>query len=102
MYGPVVRQPHGTYAVRYAGHDNVGIYEQLYRLNKAKSFEEWQAAMRKAGWKNKGHGTWNHSETGKKFYAWNVTQFRIDNYGSGQAWVPFAIEKRTPDKWTGG
>jgi penicillin amidase/acyl-homoserine-lactone acylase len=45
-YGPVVRRPHGTYALRYAGYGEVGIYEQLYRMNRARSFEEWQAAMR--------------------------------------------------------
>jgi penicillin amidase/acyl-homoserine-lactone acylase len=45
VYGPVVRQPHGTYAIRYAGYGLVGIYEQLYRMNRAQDFEEWQAAL---------------------------------------------------------
>jgi acyl-homoserine-lactone acylase len=49
VYGPVVRQPHGTYAVRYAGYGEVSIYEQLYRMNKARTFEEWQAALRQPG-----------------------------------------------------
>ena len=49
IYGPVVRRPHGTYAVRYVGHGQVGIYEQLYRMNKARDFDEWQAAMRLEG-----------------------------------------------------
>lgn len=49
VYGPVVRQPHGTYAVRYAGFGEVGIYDQLYRMNKARSFQEWQAALRLRG-----------------------------------------------------
>jgi acyl-homoserine-lactone acylase len=48
VYGPVVRQPHGTYALRYAGYGEVGIYEQLYRMNRAQNLEEWQAAMRGA------------------------------------------------------
>ena len=46
VYGPVVRQDHGTYAVRYAGRGEVGIFEQLYRMNKSTNFDEWQAAMR--------------------------------------------------------
>jgi penicillin amidase/acyl-homoserine-lactone acylase len=46
VYGPVVRQDHGTYAVRYAGYGEIGLFEQLYRMNKATNFEEWQAAMR--------------------------------------------------------
>ena len=45
-HGPVVRVPHGTYAVRYAGMGELRQLEQLYRLNRARTFEEWQAAMR--------------------------------------------------------
>lgn len=46
VYGPTVRRPHGTYAIRFPGMDQLGIFEQLYRMNKARSLEEWQAAMR--------------------------------------------------------
>jgi acyl-homoserine-lactone acylase len=49
VYGPVVRRPHGTYAVRYAGYGEIGIYEQLYRMSKARNFDEWLAAMRMEG-----------------------------------------------------
>ncbi len=45
VYGPVVRQPHGTYAIRYAGMGETGLVEQLYRMNQATSFEEWKAAL---------------------------------------------------------
>lgn len=46
VHGPVVRRPHGTYAIRYAGAGEVGHIEQWFRMNKARSFDEWQAAMR--------------------------------------------------------
>ncbi len=49
VYGPVLRQPHGTYALRYAGMGQAGIYEQLYRMNRARTFDEWQAALREPG-----------------------------------------------------
>ena len=49
VYGPVLGMPHGTYAVRYAGQGQAGIFEQLFRMNKARSFEEWQAALKKPG-----------------------------------------------------
>lgn len=49
VYGPVIRRDHGTYAIRYAGMDLVDIWEQVYGLNKASNFEEWQDAMRKGG-----------------------------------------------------
>ena len=49
VYGPVLGMPHGTYAVRYAGQGQAGIFEQLFRMNKARSFEEWQAAIKEPG-----------------------------------------------------
>ncbi len=45
VYGPVLRAPTGTYAVRYAGMEEVGYYEHLYRMNKARTFGEWLDAM---------------------------------------------------------
>jgi penicillin amidase/acyl-homoserine-lactone acylase len=45
VFGPVVRQDHGVYAIRYSGFGRIDIFQQLYRLNKAKSFEEWRTAM---------------------------------------------------------
>jgi len=45
IFGPVIRRPHGTYAIRYAGMGTVGLAEQLYRMNKATSFEEWRDAL---------------------------------------------------------
>lgn len=44
-HGPVIRQPHGTYAIRFSGHDEVRGVEQWYRMNRAASWEEWRAAM---------------------------------------------------------
>lgn len=48
VYGPVVRNKGNTYAIRYAGYGTAGIWEQLYRMNKATNFKEWQDAMRLA------------------------------------------------------
>ncbi|MGE5374793.1 MAG: penicillin acylase family protein [Bacteroidota bacterium] len=46
VYGPAVRAKGNTYALRYAGIGTAGIWEQLYRMNKATNFKEWQDAMR--------------------------------------------------------
>jgi penicillin amidase/acyl-homoserine-lactone acylase len=46
VQGPVVRRPHGTYAVRFAGLGDIRAVEQWFRMNKAQSREEWQEAMR--------------------------------------------------------
>lgn len=46
VHGPVVRRPHGTYALRFASYGEVGQLEQWYRMNKASTWNEWQSAMR--------------------------------------------------------
>jgi acyl-homoserine-lactone acylase len=46
VYGPVIRRPHATYAIRYVGYGNIQQVEQWYRMNKARNFSEWQSAMR--------------------------------------------------------
>ena len=45
VFGPVVRQDHGTYAIRYSGFGQIHIFQQLYQMNKATNFEEWRTAM---------------------------------------------------------
>ncbi len=44
-HGPVIRQPHGTYAVRYAGMGEVRNIDQRLAMNKAGSLEDWLGAM---------------------------------------------------------
>jgi len=46
VYGPAVRSKDHTYAIRYGDMGTAGIWEQLYRMNKATNFNEWQDAMR--------------------------------------------------------
>ncbi len=45
-HGPVLRRPHGTYAIRYAGMGELRQLEQLYRMNRARDFDAWMDAMR--------------------------------------------------------
>ena len=46
VHGPVLRQKHGVYAIRYAGMGDIRQVEQWYRMNKARNQEEWLDAMR--------------------------------------------------------
>lgn len=46
-HGPVVRQEHGDYAIRYAGKGEIRQAEQWYEMSKAHSLEEWNKAMEK-------------------------------------------------------
>ncbi len=45
VHGPVVQSDHGTYAIRYAGRNEVRQLEQYYRLNTADSLDAFKAAM---------------------------------------------------------
>lgn len=49
VQGPVVKNGKGAFAIRYAGIDQANMVTQYYRLNKAKSFAEWRAAMAAQG-----------------------------------------------------
>ncbi|MDE2595613.1 MAG: penicillin acylase family protein [Sphingomonadales bacterium] len=44
-HGPVVENAHGAFALRYAGIETIDALIQYYRLTRARSFAEWQAAM---------------------------------------------------------
>ena len=43
--GPVIINKLGSFAVRYTGFGDIRQVEQYYRLNKARDFAEWKAAM---------------------------------------------------------
>ena len=45
VHGPVMKTPHGTYALRYAGMGELRQIEQWMAMNKASSFTEWQQAV---------------------------------------------------------
>ena len=49
VHGPVIRRPHGTYAIRYANQGDVRAVEQWFRMNKARSLDEWKDALRLQG-----------------------------------------------------
>lgn len=45
VHGPVIINARGAFAIRYGGIDNIGQLDTYYRLNKARSLEEWQAQL---------------------------------------------------------
>jgi acyl-homoserine-lactone acylase len=45
IFGPVVRRDDGDVALRWAGMDDVGIFEQLHGLNRAGDLDAWRAAL---------------------------------------------------------
>jgi penicillin amidase/acyl-homoserine-lactone acylase len=45
VHGPVIESTHGTYALRYAGMDEIRQLEQVYRLGRAKNLDQFMGAM---------------------------------------------------------
>ena len=45
VYGPVVRLPHGTFALRFASMGDIRQVMQWYRMNRARDINEWLSAM---------------------------------------------------------
>lgn len=45
VHGPVIRNKDGAFAIRYGGIGQLGQLDAYYRLNKAKSFDEWQGQL---------------------------------------------------------
>lgn len=79
VFGPVIRQDHGTYAIRYGGSGRVDIWQQLYRMNKASHFQEWQEAV-----KSQALPTFNIGYAdgeGNIYYLYNASiPLRAENY----------------------
>lgn len=49
VHGPVIRRPHGTYAIRFAGYGRITAVEQWFRMNKARNLDEFEEALRIRG-----------------------------------------------------
>lgn len=45
VHGPVITSKQGSFAVRFAGMNEIRMLEQYYRLNKAQDWAAWQKAM---------------------------------------------------------
>ncbi len=45
VQGPVITNGSGSYAIRYAGADQLGMVEEYYRLTRARDFAGWQRAL---------------------------------------------------------
>ncbi len=45
VHGPVIKNDKGYFAIRYGGMGNLGQLDAYYRLNKAKTYEEWKSII---------------------------------------------------------
>ncbi|RMD94378.1 MAG: acylase [Calditrichaeota bacterium] len=83
VYGPVIRRPHGTYAIRYAGYGDIRQVEEWYRMNKARNFKEWLQAVQMCSIPmfNMGYADYQ----GNIYYLYNaLLPIRAENYDWSQ------------------
>jgi acyl-homoserine-lactone acylase len=45
VHGPVIKNAKGAFAIRYGGIGELGQLDAYYRINKAKSFKDWEAQI---------------------------------------------------------
>ncbi len=45
-HGPVIKNDQGSFAIKYAGHDEFRYLEQWFRMNKSKDFKDFESAMK--------------------------------------------------------
>jgi penicillin amidase/acyl-homoserine-lactone acylase len=95
VYGPTVRTPHGTYAIRYAGMGEVRQIEQWYRMNKARNFDEWIEAVKIRGVPSLNIGY--ADEDGNIFYLYNaLLPVRAEGYN----WREYLPGDTSETLWT--
>jgi acyl-homoserine-lactone acylase len=95
VYGPTVRVPHGTYAIRYAGWGDIRIVEQWYRMNKSKNINEFEQAMRMQAIPSFNVGYADHE--GNIWYIYNA---RFPKRAEGYNWEQYLPGNTSETLWT--
>ncbi|MEM8918450.1 MAG: penicillin acylase family protein [Pseudomonadota bacterium] len=49
VHGPVLKTPHGWFAISFAGYGDIQSIAQLYEMNRAKTQKQWLRAMHRQG-----------------------------------------------------
>ena len=95
VHGPVVRQPHGTYAVRYTGYGDIRQVEQWYRMGKARNIEEFEAAM-----KMQAIPYFNIGYADKEGNIWYIYNALLPLRAEGYDWQKYLPGNTTETLWT--
>ena len=95
VYGPVVRRPHGVYAIRYAGYGDIRQVEQWYRMGKARSFEEFEAAMRMQALPS-----FNVGYADKEGNIWYCYNAKFPKRAAGYDWQKYLPGNTSETLWT--
>lgn len=95
VHGPVVRQPHGVYAIRYAGYGDIRQVEQWYRMGKAKNIDEFEEALR-----IRAIPSFNVAYADKKGNIWYLYNALLPLRAEGYNWRHYLPGNTSETLWT--
>ncbi len=95
VYGPVLRQTHGTYAIRYAGYGDIRQVEQWYRMGKARTMAEFERAMRM-----RALPSFNVGYADKQGNIWYVYNALLPRRAEGYDWKQYLPGNTSETLWT--
>lgn len=95
VYGPTVRVKNGTYAVRYAGHGDIRIVEQWFRMNKSRNIGEFEQAMRMQA-----IPCFNVGYADREGNLWYVYNARFPKRAEGYDWKKYLPGNTSETLWT--
>ena len=95
VYGPAIRRPHGVYAIRYAGYGDIRQVEQWYRMDKATTIDEFEAAMRMQA-----VASFNVGYADKEGNIWYIYNARFPKRAEGYDWRGHLPGNTSATLWT--
>lgn len=86
VHGPVIRRPHGVYAIRFAGYGDIRQVEQWFHMGKSQTMEAFETALRMRSIPsfNVGYA----DKEGNIWYLYNALIPKRDNRYDWQAYLP--------------
>ena len=94
IHGPVLKQSHGTYAIKYAGINEMRTVEQFYRMNKSKNMKEFKSAMEMQALPM--YNTGYADKEGNIFYVYNAL---IPKRSKGYNWRQIVPGNTSKTNW---
>lgn len=95
VYGPTVRTGKGTFAIRYAGHGDIRIVEQWFRMDKAKNIGEFEQALRMQA-----IPCFNIGYADKEGNIWYIYNARFPKRAEGYDWKQYLPGNTSDTLWT--
>ncbi len=95
VHGPVMRSPHGVYAIRYGGYGDIRQVEQWFRMGKAENIQEFEDAMRMQA-----IPSFNVGYADKMGNIWYIYNAKFPKRAEGYDWQEYLPGNTSETLWT--